>query len=374
MKSFIPLTILLLSLSLYLVPRLWIEILLQIDLWTPWRLQTSVVFPYLHEFWLRSMPAYMPATPVPELPANFTSEDVYRLSNGYTSPVWARGVFTDSPAVEVFKDQEWWLKNFAEEKVLCLGHPDGSYCTIQEIFDDINSEKPSLYMSGSQELWDKYPQYIDWMHGEWFDRLSGGSIDFRIDQAFIGSSKSGTNLHAAAGTNIFRQVVGRKKWFFVSPSYKHFLFPSWNEHGLFGSSLTKVGKGGETISPWLERIPRWTVEVSPGDILINPAWVWHGIINKPGEGTGELVIGCPTRIGNPTVQKATIFNDPLMSIQAGIRMFIAGGGSISTGREIMIGGGGLGKTIGAGKEFGAIYDDDREGEWEFEWKNKDKTQ
>lgn len=37
--------------------------------------------------------------------------------------------------------------------------------------------------------------------------------------------------------------------------------------------------------------------IKPGDVLINPPWYWHGILNLGDRSKGDLVIGSPTRYG-----------------------------------------------------------------------------
>jgi uncharacterized RmlC-like cupin family protein len=36
-----------------------------------------------------------------------------------------------------------------------------------------------------------------------------------------------------------------------------------------------VGKNGEKMSPWMNKLERYTVTLQPGDLLMNPPWFWH---------------------------------------------------------------------------------------------------
>lgn len=86
--------------------------------------------------------------------------------------------------------------------------------------------------------------------------------------------------------------------------------PAINVNGFSSHTLTKVGKGQEVVSPWFSKLRRYTSTLNPGDVLVNPPWYWHGILNL-GE-PNELVIGSPTRYGgaqiaNRAAMKTNVF-------------------------------------------------------------------
>lgn len=90
-------------------------------------------------------------------------------------------------------------------------------------------------------------------------------------------------------------ITGRKKWWLIPPSQTPYIRPALNKNGFSAHTLTKVGKeDGGVPSPHMNKLVRYTVELNPGDVLLNPAWFWHGIKNL-GEDPNELVIGVPTR-------------------------------------------------------------------------------
>ena len=83
--------------------------------------------------------------------------------------------------------------------------------------------------------------------------------------------------------------------------------------------MSQIGKGGVKPSPWLGKIERYVSVVSPGDILINPPYFWHGILNiaKP----GELVIGVPTRYGmGKASSKAAFTSNPFFNVVTGLTL------------------------------------------------------
>lgn len=115
-------------------------------------------------------------------------------------------------------------------------------------------------------------------------------------QLFMGYKGMGSDVHAAMGCNMFRQIVGSKKWWLITMKETALVYPSLNPNGFSAHTKTAVGKGNDKQSPWLKKIERWEVTLNPGDVLLNPPWVWHGIVNTEG-GENGLSIGVPTRYG-----------------------------------------------------------------------------
>ena len=101
-------------------------------------------------------------------------------------------------------------------------------------------------------------------------------------------------MHAAMGCNMFRQIVGKKKWWLVPMRQAPYVFPSLNPNGFSAHTRTFIGKGDEPPSPWLNKLERWEVILNPGDVMLNPPWIWHAILNIEG-GEGGLSVGVPTR-------------------------------------------------------------------------------
>jgi hypothetical protein len=112
----------------------------------------------------------------------------------------------------------------------------------------------------------------------------------------------------------FRQIVGQKKWFFIPPHQTAYLKPSINSEGFSAHTKTLVGKGGVAPSPWLSKIERYTSVLNPGDVLVNPPFFWHGIINLGNE--NDLVIGAPSRYGAGEATQAGIRTNFIFTLNA----------------------------------------------------------
>lgn len=117
------------------------------------------------------------------------------------------------------------------------------------------------------------------------------------------------------GVNIFRMIVGSKKWWFIPPSQTPYLKPAINLNGFSAHTHTMVGKNGEQSSVWMQKLVRYTATLNPGDVLINPPWFWHGILNL-GKKSNDLVIGCPTRFQGVQGFIAAMRSNPVLTISA----------------------------------------------------------
>jgi hypothetical protein len=113
----------------------------------------------------------------------------------------------------------------------------------------------------------------------------------------------------------FRQIVGRKKWWFIPPHQTSYLKPSINVNGFSAHSQTNIGKDGNKASPWLTKLVRYTIVLNPGDVLINPPWFWHGVLNlQDKENKKDLVIGSPVRYSKNAAAKASYSTNLLYTL------------------------------------------------------------
>lgn len=89
-------------------------------------------------------------------------------------------------------------------------------------------------------------------------------------------------------------VAGRKRWWFIPPSETPYLKASININGYSCHTKTLLDIGDKKQSPWLKKLTRYTATLVPGDVLFNPPWYWHGIVNEA-DSKDDLIIGVPTR-------------------------------------------------------------------------------
>lgn len=119
--------------------------------------------------------------------------------------------------------------------------------------------------------------------------------NFIAYQMIIGKStaefskqSTGSDWHCAGGNNWFIQVAGKKYWEFIEPRYSPYMAP------LKGGAFN-MWTGNKHMADIQTHIPRRSVTLQTGDLLYNPDWTWHKIINH-----GGLSIGVPAREVNGT--------------------------------------------------------------------------
>lgn len=313
----------LLCLSLIYLPNVWIYVFMTADYLTPWKLFDSPTFDMYHDFLLSGLKE-RDELHIPVLHANnFTVEEVVKLSNGYTFPVIIREVLVNSSGVAKWPDADWWMEKYKDEQILC-GTLDSvrDECTIGDFFTEVKNGKP-FYISGASKIMTRNPDLAAMVEDERLHKIEPS--ERMSTQIFMGLKDMGSDIHSAMGINIFRQMVGRKKWWFIPPSQTPYLKPSINVNGFSAHTHTMVGKNGEQESPWMRKIERYTAVLEPGDVLINPPWFWHGIVNQ-GESADSLVVGVPTRYGGSASTRAAFRSNPFMSVFAAAVIYIKYGG------------------------------------------------
>jgi hypothetical protein len=93
------------------------------------------------------------------------------------------------------------------------------------------------------------------------------------------------------------------------------LKPSINVNGFSAHSQTNIGKDGNKASPWLTKLVRYTIVLNPGDVLVNPPWFWHGVLNlQDKENKQDLVIGSPVRYSKNAAAKASYSTNLLYTL------------------------------------------------------------
>jgi len=227
-----------------------------------------------------------------------TREKLREASKGYTVPVIIRGAVKDVNALEKWTNATWWLENYGQEEVLCkyvegIKDGDAPACTINDAFASLTKNRQDrLYISGESKIFQRRPELQGDVDSKFLDSIAPGKRVFT--QIFMGFPGMGSDVHAAIGCNLFRMIAGRKKWWLIPQTQTAYVYASINPNGFSAHTLTRIGKGKEQPSPWFKKLERYSVTLEPGDLLLNTAWYWHGIINL-GENPDELVIGVPTR-------------------------------------------------------------------------------
>lgn len=279
---------------MYLSPLVTFHVIVLVDFFTPFKSFKSDFIAKYH----RSLVDPMPKIPAKDLyeisAADLTHEELRVRSKDYTIPVVIRGALSNSDVLQKWDNISWWIENYGDEEVICKYVDTGTEekkCTIKEALSPDDPSK-RLYVSGEARMFMRRPELAEMVKTDMLEQAAPGKAVFT--QLFLGYAGMGSDMHAAMGTNVFRQIVGRKKWWLVPMSETAFVYPSLNPNGFSAHALTFIGKGDEEQSPWLGKLNRWEVTLDPGDVLLNPPWVWHGVMNAEG-GESGLTVGVPTR-------------------------------------------------------------------------------
>ena len=103
-------------------------------------------------------------------------------------------------------------------------------------------------------------------------------IGHRI-HSFIGSACSRTRLHCDFPPNLFTQVKGRKHWTLFSPEYRAVIDPLLERSSLSFTTNLEVREPREAQDSISKHIDRFETTLEPGDVLFNPAYMWHDVYN-----------------------------------------------------------------------------------------------
>ena len=343
MGFYVLLAAIILPLTVVFCPNFWWHGIVMVDFLTSWSSFKSDFVAKYHKFLVDRLPER------PELPAieihhsEATAEKILELSDGLTVPIVIRGGVAGARALEEWTNKDFWMDNYANETVMCkfVGGfgGDSNACTIESAFG-LGNDQTRTYISGESKLFVRRPELLNMVNSPFLDALDTTGVMGKkvFTQIFMGFAKDGSDIHAAIGTNIFRQIAGRKKWWLIPTSQTAFVYSSLNQNGYSTHTKTNVGKLNEEESPWMNKLERYTVVLEPGDILINTAWYWHGILNL-GDDPDALIIGVPTRYKGVT-PLAPLRSNWLFTIVAAISIFKEfgfekftsdGGGSLQDG-------------------------------------------
>lgn len=253
--------------------------------------------------------------------ADATRKLVEKLYN--QGPLVIRGAIKDSTSVRCWHDPDWWLGSYQNEKVLCTSPKVTGGFTLDEF---IHSNQ-SLYVQGATALFEHRPELKDMVESDVTRLIAPGKEGEPplYYQLFMGWKNQGSTVHCAIGLNVFRQIAGRKRWYFFPPSQTPYMYPKVYENGFSATSKTVQHHAAGTGSPWFGKLERYTTVLEPGDVLVVPPWWWHCVENEAG--ADELVIGVATRYKEP---RAALRTDPFKTL---ISMFKARGGLAKAGGD-----------------------------------------
>lgn len=265
------------------------------DLTSDYDIFESSEFRVLHRQMLKDLPE-REEMPLPEMNASeATRESVVAMSRDFTVPMVVRGALTDATSVTDWTKKSFWMDSYADETVVTTSASRSEIRTLREFFEPGSG----LYVAGATAIFERHPELKAMIDNDVTRMMmpDGPEVGAFFYQMFMGWKDQGTTVHCAIGTNIFRQIAGQKKWYFLPPSQTPYVYPKMYTNGYSATSKTVQSTRNGVSAPWWNKLERYTVTLNPGDILVNPAWWWHCVENFGDQ--DQLVIGCPTRFDSP---------------------------------------------------------------------------
>jgi hypothetical protein len=288
-----------------LVDQLVTDGFLLADCFTDYSIFNSPTFAQVHARMLARRDE-QPEMKLPELRAEEATRE--RAVAMYTKhPLVIRGALAGSQSVKSWSDPDWWKNSYSDARVLCTSPKSTGGYTVKEFFD----ANHFLYVQGATSLFERHPELKDMVESDITRRIAPGEAGKAplFYQLFMGWKNQGSTVHCAIGQNVFRQIAGRKRWYFFAPSETPYVYPKLYDNGFSATSKTVQHHARGTGTEWFGKLKRYCTVLEPGDVLIVPPWWWHAVENEAG--ADELVIGVATRYGSA---REAMLSDPFKTM------------------------------------------------------------
>lgn len=285
-------------------------------LFTPYRKATLKLWERLVEI---DTSVSHPSLPIAEIDGStYTFESLRHATDNFAKPAVVRGLFTGTPALEHWTNPEYlsaserlgdFVLSVVRDSRYGNDQDDRVNMSFREAFLDIVEHHTSKYLFFPVQS--RFQLDVQDQARDAQQRLSRAvnelvRKDLQLDRIrpgfggpthrrFVGSQiivgygqrtpeeTTGTGWHCAFSNNFFVQVAGGKRWYLISPEMSSFLYPVRN-------GVNSFMTGTKRMVELLNHIPSSYVDLGPGDMLYNPYWQWHTIMNHDG-----LSIGVPIR-------------------------------------------------------------------------------
>lgn len=213
------------------------------------------------------------------------------LKNHYIKkgiPVVIEGGAKDWPCVG-----KWNLNYFKElhgdDEILVVDskHIEQEYesITLADLVDNVKEGGSKYYRF--YPLLSEHPEHLVDIDYNWFKIARQKKVYFEAFQAFIGGKGTESPLHNAMACNLFVQVYGEKRWSLISPRYTAIVDPDPIRNIYRGAPFRKNNYPFNPFDPdygkpydLYEYVDRYDFVLKPGDILWNPPFWWHAVVNQ----------------------------------------------------------------------------------------------
>jgi lysine-specific demethylase 8 len=180
--------------------------------------------------------------------------------------------------VAVLDGQNWTAnRDSGKEAVSTTEH----VVQVQELLK--NTKGGGAWYGAFLELLDKYPDLRDDLDLSFVHRFGYTNrwLPWQrniLAKMYVGGPGTATSFHCAAVSNFFVQAYGRKKWVLIAPQYTPFMYPAANR-GVNWQSRVDFRSPDYSSCPLYRFVDRYETVLEAGDLLWNPPFVWHGVVN-----------------------------------------------------------------------------------------------
>jgi hypothetical protein len=202
-------------------------------------------------------------------------------------PVVMEGAAKDWDCVK-----KWSLEYFKElhgkDEIILVDQSNEEYpyelTTLANVIDDIRGGGSKYYRF--YPLLARHPEHLKDFDHEWLRKRRMKPAWFEGFQVFIGGQGSYTALHNAHQPNLFVQAHGQKDWILYSSYYSPIVDPS-PVRNFYRPAPVKRTDGSvnafkkDFTAPYelFKYIDGYSVSLKEGDILWNPPFYWHTVLN-----------------------------------------------------------------------------------------------
>jgi len=156
--------------------------------------------------------------------------------------------------------------------------------TLADLIDNIRDGGSKYYRF--YPLLSEHPEHLADIDYNWLRSVRQDKVYFESFQAFIGGKDTESPLHNAMACNLFIQIYGEKRWSLISPHYTAIVDPDPVRNIYRGAPFRKDNYPFNPFKPDYSKpydlykyVDRYDFVLKPGDILWNPPFWWHSVVN-----------------------------------------------------------------------------------------------
>lgn len=198
-------------------------------------------------------------------------------------------VVIEGGAIEWNSVQEWSIDYFKQrygnEEILYvdyLNHAEFKRLKLKTILSGLSGSEGKYYRF--YPLLQRHPEHKKDFDYEWLTKIKHKINCFENFNVFIGAKGHSSPIHNSFSNNIFTQVTGEKEWIIYPPYYSPIFDPD-PAMNMYRGTSERQGSRFDSFNPDFEKHPLfkyidgYRVILKPGDILYNPPFWWHTVVN-----------------------------------------------------------------------------------------------